>query len=290
MSATTLVLAGLALAFAGPVTALLEVSPRLRRTPRVTMLLWQSVALAAVLSALGATLSFSTDHAVPSSSWRSYGVAGLALLVLLVVLGRLLVSGHQVGLRLRLLRHRHRRLVDLVGTEQHGARVVDSVRPAAYCVPALARSRVVLSRATVEALTVDELAGVLAHERAHLRARHDLVLEAFTVLGRAFPGVVLFRRALEEVRLLVEVLADRAARRLVGPRPLVGALSTLGACGAPEASLGMAAVGISVRLELLLDPRRYRVQAACVALVAGGVLVLPTVLVVLPWLRTLTGE
>ena len=59
------------------------------------------------------------------------------------------------------------------------------------------------------ALEPDELDAVLSHEQAHLRARHDLVLEAFTVLHEAFPRWVSSRAALDEVAMLVEVLADR---------------------------------------------------------------------------------
>ena len=51
---TTLVLGLLAVLLAGPVPALMARVPLLRRTPRAAMVLWQSVALAAVLAALGA--------------------------------------------------------------------------------------------------------------------------------------------------------------------------------------------------------------------------------------------
>ena len=75
------------------------------------------------------------------------------------------------------------------------------------------RRRVVLTEGTLAALPPDELAAVMAHERAHLRARHDLVLEFFTVLHRAVPARLRAPAALREVHLLIEVLADRAARR-----------------------------------------------------------------------------
>ena len=54
---------------------------------------------------------------------------------------------------------------------------------------------------------------MLAHERAHLRARHDLILEFFTVVHEAVPAFVRSDAALREVTLLIEVLADRAAVR-----------------------------------------------------------------------------
>ena len=66
-------------------------------------------------------------------------------------------------------------------------RVLDHEVPLAYCLPGRRTSRVVVSAGTLGLLAGDEVDAVLAHERAHLRARHDLVLEAFDVLHRAFP-------------------------------------------------------------------------------------------------------
>ncbi len=290
----TLVLALLALVLAGPAPWLLARVPRLRLTPGAAMALWQAVALAAVLAALGAGLSLATVHGlgpVGSRSAGSYAVAAVALAVTLVVLGRLLLSGHVVGSRLRALRRRHRDLVDLlsVGETPFGARVLPVAdAPMAWCLPGMRRSRIVLTEAAVERLGQEELAAVLAHERAHLRARHDLVLEAFTVLQHAFPHVLSSRRALDEVRLLVEVLADRSARNKVGARPLVSALSRLVGEGLPEAVLGAAETGtLRTRLEVLLDEGSHRVQAAVLYALALGVLLVPTLLVVLPWLASL---
>jgi Zn-dependent protease with chaperone function len=299
---TTLVLALLALVLAGPVPWLLARMPRLRRTPRAAMTLWQAVALAAVLAALGAGFSLATIHGlgpVGSRSTASYVVAVVALLVTLTVLGRLLLTGHLVGTRLRALRRRHRELVDVLSADESplGARVLPVAEaPMAWCLPGVRRSRIVLTEAAVERLREDELAAVLAHERAHLRARHDLVLEAFTVLHRAFPRVLSSRRALDEVRLLVEVLADRSARQRVGARPLVSALSRLVGEGLPEAALGAAGTGVSTeagtgtlraRLDVLLDEESHPVQAGVLYALAIAVLALPTLLVVVPWLSSL---
>jgi Zn-dependent protease with chaperone function len=287
---TTLVLAALAIVLAGPVPWLLTRLPALRRTPRAAMVLWQSVALAGVLAALGAGLSLVTSQLVGERSVLSYALSAVPLSITGLVLARLMLSGHRVGTDLRTLRRRHRRLVDLLA-EDHGAmHVLDHEAPTAYCVPGL-RSRVVVSRGTVASLTTEELEAVLAHEQAHVRARHDLVLEAFTVLQEAFPAVVTSRHALDEVRLLVEVLADRSARRRHGARALVSAFSALaegGAARPPEGAVAATDVGLAVRLDLLLDQHTHRVQAVLVLLTAAAVLVLPTLLVVLPWLTHLS--
>jgi len=290
-SMTTLVLAALAIVLAGPVPWALTRWPALRRTPRAAMVLWQSVALAAVLAALGAGLSLVTSQLTGELSAQAYGFSVIPLALTGLVLARLLLSGHRVGTDLRALRRRHRRLVDLLAKDRAGVHVLEHEAPTAYCLPGL-RSRVVVSSGALDSLTGRELAAVLAHERAHLRARHDLVLEAFTVLQQAFPAVVTSRHALDEVRLLVEVLADRAARRRHGATPLVAAFSALTAGGAatpPRSALAVSGTGLRVRLELLLDERPHRLQAGCLLFAAVAVLVLPTVLVVLPWLTDLTG-
>ena len=86
-------------------------------------------------------------------------------------------------------RRRHRALLSLLAhgdPKVPGALVVDYPAAAAYCVPGL-RSRIVISAGALDLLDQAELAAVLAHERAHLRERHDLVLLPFTALCRAFP-------------------------------------------------------------------------------------------------------
>ncbi|PUA83003.1 M56 family metallopeptidase [Nocardioides currus] len=278
MDATPFVLAGLGVALAGPVPALLARAGWLRRTPLATMLLWQCVALAAVLSALGAGLSLATSH-----GWSTPSV--LALVVTAVVAVRLGIAGHRVGTSLRTLRRHHREQLDLV-TEQRGRlAVLATEQPLAYCVPSLRTSRVVVSQGALDRLSDDELSAVVAHERAHLRARHDLVLEAFSVLHRAFPRWVSSASALREVRILVEVLADKAAARDTGSAPLARAL--VGLAGAPSPSAGLSAAGSAPelvdRIDLLAAPPRP-VQAVLVSLAAVGIVVLPTAFVVAPWL------
>lgn len=287
---TPLVLGLLALLLAGPVPALLSRAARLRCTPAATLLLWQAVALAAVLAALGAGLAVVTDRV-----WRSdpgpasYVVAGAALLLTALVAGRLLLVGHRVGTELRALRRRHRDQVDLVGSrvDGGGVRVLEHPVPVAYCLPGMRRSRIVLSSGALGHLGQGELAAVLAHERAHLRARHDLVLEAFTVLQRAFPRGVRSRTARAEVGLLVEALADRAAARDGRAGDLRRALLAMTEGRLPGGALGAADLGLGIRVALLGDGRPHRVQALLVMLAALLVLVAPTVLVVVPWVASL---
>lgn len=279
---TTAILALLAVLLAGPAPALVVRLERLRRTPRATLVLWQSLALAAVLAALGAGLSLATAR-------PPLPVSVVALALTAVVAGRLLLSGHRVGTSLRSLRRRHREQIDLLAHMRSGVAVLDHDRALAYCLPGWTGRRVVVSTAALEALGEREVEAVLAHERAHLRARHDLVLEAFSVLHRAFPRWVSSAAALGEVRTLVEILADRSAAHAVGAGSVGRALVGLADSSVPDAALaaGGSAAGLVTRVELLGDTRPHPVQSALVTVAAVALLGLPTLLVVVPWLSGL---
>ncbi|MDR7255210.1 Zn-dependent protease with chaperone function [Nocardioides sp. BE266] len=284
---TPVVLGGLAVLLAGPVPWVLSRWRGLRRTPAAAMLLWQSTAAAAVLAALGAGLSLATDRLwEPPVAGHDVVVAVLAGAVTAVVVARLLWSGHRTGTALRRMRRLHRERVDLVASRDEGVSVLEHDLPVAYCVPGMSGSRIVVSRSTLTSLAPAELAAVIEHERSHLRARHDLVLEAFTVLHRAFPRWVASRAARAEVEVLVEVLADRAAVRRGDRRALLSALVALAGSSAPAGALGSAG-SLAARAEVLRDEGNHRLQAGSVVLLAGAILALPTVLVVLPWLSGL---
>lgn len=286
---TPLVLGAIAVLLAGPLPWTLSRWLGLRRTPAAAMLLWQSTALAAVLAALGAGLSLATDRLwAPPVAPLDVAVAALAGAVTVVVAARLLLSGHRTGTALRRMRRLHRQRVDLVARVDKGVSVLEHDLPVAYCVPGMTGSRIVVSRPTLTSLDPAELGAVLEHERSHLRARHDLVLEAFTVLHHAFPRWVASGAARHEVEVLVEVLADRAACRVGDRRALLSALLALAGSPAPAGSLGSAASSLAARVEVLRDPRPHRVQSALVLLLAVAILALPTLLVVLPWLTALS--
>lgn len=276
---------------AGPVPALLARWKRLHLTPISSLLLWQAIALAAVLAALGAGLSLVTaftwdrDHSVVELV-----VATGAALLTVMVLARLLVSGHRVGTSLRTERRLHREQLDLVAEHRgsHGrVRVLDHDVPVAYCVPSVTQSRVVLSGAALRTLDDAQINAVLAHERAHLAARHDLVLEAFTVLHRAFPRWVSADAALREVRLLVEILADRAALKVGTAADLGRALLAMAGARAPLGAMGVSAVDLVERVRVLALVRPRPLQAILLSVVAWSLLVAPTALVVAPWLNGL---
>ena len=278
-----------ALVLAGAAPRVMARRTGFRRSPRPALVVWQCVSLAAVLAALAAG-----PAVVPATAGSGSGravVGGLALALSAGMLLRLLWSGHRVGTRLRAVRREHRELVDLLGLPEDAAdqvtdgdgsvRVLAHPTPTAYCLPGL-RHRVVLTRGALESLPPDQLAAVLAHERAHLRARHDLVLEFFTVLHRAVPPRLRSEAALAEVRLLVEVLADRAALRVAGVTPVARALVTLARGRHPEAALAAGGGTAMARMELLAAAERpARWLSAGMYAFAAAVLAVPVALTAL---------
>ncbi len=290
---SALVFTILALALVGPVPALLARASWPMRAPRAAVVLWQSIALAAVLSAFSAGLALAARLFSPNPdelaqlgapAWLS---AVLVFAVTLVIGARLIVAVVQVAIGTRRRRSHHRMMVDLLGTrEVGGVRVLDVAEPLAYCLPGV-RSRVVLSRGTLSALSDQELAAILRHERSHLRARHDLVLEGFTAVHTAFPRFVRSGSALSAVRLLVELLADDAAIRGGGRRPLARALVTC-ACGpTPAGALAAGGPSTVVRVRRLSGPPNSRLLSVAAYLAAAAILVVPTVAVAVPWLTEL---
>lgn len=278
-----LLLAALAAGLAGPAPRLMATITAFRRCPWPALLLWQTVSLAAVVSAL---------LVAPVAWWsltdRQPVLLSLAFLVTGGMLVLLLLSGHRVGTGLRERRGRHRDLVDLLGTpdapthpaparsDQTRLRVLDHPSPTAYCLPG-ADHRIVLSAGTLDRLGAEEIDAVLAHERAHLGARHDLVLEFFTVLHRAVPPVLRCESALGETHLLVEALADRSAIRRVGARPLARALVALHDGDHPDGALGVGTHLTRTRLQLIADAATPRRAQAVVMLTFA------TVVTLAPW-------
>ncbi|RVW04241.1 M56 family metallopeptidase [Rhodococcus xishaensis] len=298
----------LALALTGPVPAMLSRARWPFRAPRAALVLWQAIALAAVLSAFSSGLAIASQLLVPGPDGRpttdptaEIDALGLPLWILyIVVLGltlligaRLIASIVRVAVHTRRRRARHRMLVDLLdrGDADISAalgrlsdvRVLDAAEPIAYCLPGL-RQRVVLSEGTLKSLNVAEITAILTHERAHLRARHDLVLEAFTALHQAFPRVVRSKSALGSVQLLVELLADDSAVKVTGPTPLARALVTCAGTTAPRGAMAVGGPSTLVRIQRLNGAGADARIAVSAYIAAAAILVVPTIAVAVPWL------
>jgi Zn-dependent protease with chaperone function len=299
---TPVVLGALALLLTWPLPELLGRARWPSLVPRAALVLWQALALAAVLAALGAGLSLGTGVLLHPGQGGVQTALQLAVSLLTVVVAvRLAWATLQVAIRTRARRRHHRMVVDLVGTpgerldparlqgEESGIRVLAQSTPFAYCLPGVRCSRVVVSSGALDQLAPEELDAVLAHERAHLRARHDLVLEAFTALRQAFPRWVRSRTAFDRAHLLVEMLADDAARRRVGAPPVARALVTLASTpAAPTGGLAAGGTGTIARVRRLAQPGEpHRVLATATYLAAAALVVVPTLTLAVPWLTRL---
>ena len=299
----------MALVLSGPVPAMLARATWPSRAPRAAIVLWQSIALAAVLSAFSAGIAIASRLFAPGADGRPTAtiaseidalgwplwVTYLAVFALTLVVGaRLAVAVVQVAIATRRRRAHHRMVVDLVGKSRKwahsragdGLRILDVEEPLAYCLPGV-RSRVVVSEGTLTTLADNEIAAILSHERAHLRARHDLVLEMFMAVHAAFPRFVRSASALDAVRLLIEMLADDAAVRAAGPTPLARALVACATGRTPAGALAAGGPTTVVRVRRLGGNGNSLAVAACAYVAAAAVLVVPTVAVVLPWLTEL---
>jgi Zn-dependent protease with chaperone function len=291
-----------ALVLSGPVPAMLARASWPMRAPRAAIVLWQSIALAAVLSAFSAGIAIASRLFVPGPDgrptatitseidalgWPLWVAYVIVFAVTLVIGGRLTFAVLQVAIATRRRRAHHRMVVDLVGKSQgNHLRILDVAQPLAYCLPGV-RSRVVVSEGALNALGDNEMAAILSHERAHLRARHDLVLEMFTAVHAAFPRFVRSGNALDAVRLLIEMLADDAAVRTAGPTPLARALVACASGRTPSGALAAGGPTTVLRLRRLGGRPNSRAVAATAYLAAAAVLALPTLALAVPWLTEL---
>lgn len=299
----------LALCLVGPVPAVLARAAWPLRAPRAAVVLWQAVAVAAVLSAFSAGIAIASRLFVPGPDGRPTTIVGeidqlgwplwsayVTVLGLTVMVGgRLVVAVVRVAVATRRRRAHHRMLVDILDVSDSCAqartgrgelRILDVAQPLAYCLPGV-RSRVVLSEGALSTLDSTEITAILTHERAHLRARHDLVLEAFTAVHAAFPRFVRSASALDAVRLLIELLADDAAVRTAGPTPLARALVACAAGRAPSGAMAAGGPATVVRVRRLAGRPNSPTIAAAAYLSAVAVLVVPTMALAVPWLTEL---
>jgi Zn-dependent protease with chaperone function len=291
-----------ALLLSGPVPAMLARATWPTRAPRAAIVLWQSIALAAVLSAFSAGIAIVSRLFVPGPDgrptatitseiaalgWPLWTAYVIVFAVTLVIGARLTYAVVQVAIFTRRRRAHHRMVVDLVGKSQGThLRILDVAEPLAYCLPGV-RSRVVVSEGALNTLADNEMAAILSHERAHLRARHDLVLEMFTAVHAAFPRFVRSAHALHAVRLLIELLADDAAVRAAGPTPLARALVACAAGYTPSGALAAGGPTTLLRVRRLGGRPNSRALAAIAYLAAAAVLVVPTAALAVPWLTEL---
>jgi Zn-dependent protease with chaperone function len=113
---------------------------------------------------------------------------------------------------------------------------------------------VVVTDGLTRQLAPDAVAAVIAHERAHLRSRHHLLVAIVDALSAVLPLMPLFRQAPAAIRELTELAADVTAVRTCGAAAVRAALQGVARHNAPGAALAMAANAIDIRLDRLRNP------------------------------------
>jgi Zn-dependent protease with chaperone function len=302
--ATAVELAVCCILLLGPVPVLLARAEWPARAPRAAVMLWQVIGLTASFAAVGTGLAVavvplhvdlfagvgrltgivSPGH--PLAALNFYEAVGLAMAT--YVTGGL--AGGLVVTLARTLRTRahHRRILDLVGRRSDvlpGTLVLDHPEAIAYCVPGV-RPRIVLSAGALGALDAPELDAVVAHERGHTHARHDLVMLPLASLIGPFRWVPYARLASRSVSTLLEMAADDFACRSHRRRVVAAALVRMAVAGTgrvPECAFGATVGTVSARVRRLLAfERNSRTVGVAALLGASAVLSAPLVCIAAP--------
>ncbi|MER5742996.1 M56 family metallopeptidase [Streptomyces sp. NPDC002225] len=188
----------------------------------------------------------------------------------------LAACGRTVLRHVRLRVRANRALAAAPSVVEDGVAVLPDPEPYAYALPG-APGRVVVSTAMCDCLDAGERRALIAHERAHLAARHHRYLLAVHLAARANPFLRPLRTA---VSYSTERWADEEAARVVGDRRVVAIAvgkAALYTHRGPDASAGFAAFAapagpVPRRVEALLAPvepvRLWPPSSAHVALAA----------------------
>lgn len=261
------------------------------RAPRLAVSAWLALTGTAVASVVLAGLALSVPEIRLSSSFaRLVRACALALraqyahpggavlasagfLLALAVTGQVCWHSARTVAGASLARRRHRRGLAITGRLDHrlGAVVVDHDDPAAWCLPGTGRP-VVLTTAAINALDHRQLEAVLAHERAHQRGKHHILLAIASSLAAAFPFLAAFRTGHEQVSRLVELLADDAAITACPRLTVAEAILTLSAPAPTSALLSAGGPGTAARVRRLITAPRALGRSAMV----GGTLAITT--------------
>lgn len=268
-----------------------------RRSPRLAACLWLTLAASWLAAVLMAALTLLTPLTL---TWQASGsraagslgrvpggtpaaVAG-ALLAAAVVLWP---AWHLARGLARARRERRAQAAFLAAAGRPDpaldAVILEDDAPAAYCLPR-GRRRVVISAGALSRLSPGQLHAVLAHERAHLRGHHHLMLAVAAALARAFPAIPLLVRAAAELAVLAEMTADDAATRHHDPADLAAALVTLATAGSRATALTAGGPAAIARIQRLLTPPPRPGHAARTARLAAGLatLTIPAAIACLP--------
>lgn len=193
-----------------------------------------------------------------------------------LLLGGGLILG---ALRTAISRRRQRATIDLVGAKVHdlgGVHTIATSQPIAYFVPG-AGGRIVVSDGARAALSNDEMAAVIAHERGHRDAHHGGFMTSLSALSPFISFLPLAALAPRAVRTYLEMDADDHARRHVDHQFIARALEkSRYFASSPHCAIALGPVGLERRLARLQHaiPARRDWRAALTLVTTTGLVVL----------------
>ena len=221
----------IAVALAWPVPIALSRAKWPSQRPVLAMMAWQAVAFIGGITMIGAGFAFGVWPLMEPGLQSNLFLVTLThfALAFSIFLGlHLILTLVMTWYRISRKRVRHRNLLALLSEPSDiapNALVIPHDSPVAYCVPGSGRSFTVLSRGLLSTLSPTEIKAVVAHERAHITQRHDLLILAFESWQRSLPWLPTARLARRAVGELMEMLADDAALREVSRTDLLRALA-----------------------------------------------------------------
>jgi len=273
------------------------------RAPRLGILAWQGLTLSVLASVVLAGVALALPsiqasgslaellHACAVAMREHYSTPGGAAVsaggaaVAIGAVGRTLYCLAKETVDVRRARSTQREALGLVARRHNVADmlVVEHATPAVYCLPGR-QQEVIFTSAALATLNDEQVDAVLAHERAHLRGRHDVVLAVARALQVAFPFVSVFRVAREELGRLIEMHADDAALGKSDRRVLATALVRLAEGSTPAGTLGAGGASALARVRRLAEPARPLgvVGTLTAAALTLGLVVIPIMIAAAP--------
>lgn len=165
--------------------------------------------------------------------------------------------------------------------------VVHDARPAAFCLPGRSRT-IVITTTAVNRLTPEELVAVLAHERAHLRGHHHLILAWSHAINRGYCFLPWVGAMAKRARSLVEMVADDQAAKASSPPVIASALLHLVGISAAKETIGAAEITVAVRVTRLMagGPPLTRWSSSACAAALCVLTLLPAAVSVAVWVNS----
>lgn len=242
------VMGALALILVVASPAVLMLRPWQLRHPRTALTLWYAALALGVTLAVAAVAStiflatISTSHTAAGDAAALSITAWLLLGLMGAVAGFVLTAASSTSGR------GFRRDIAVSREERDGFTLVrfDDAVPHAYSLPG-SHPEIFYSSTLRSCLSQSEFAAVIAHEYAHLRHHHGAALRIAELNAACLPFLPAGRALRRATKLLIELAADDAAARQVGPAHLANALARLAA--------HTGEVSLAIRAERLSDKK-----------------------------------